>query len=95
MRVYLLVFDDGSDPNIDLQGYLESLDEGAEIHALDGHVCFVKTSLSVTELSNRFLQFAGSSLFFVTEVNSSDCAGRMIGKFWEFLDRPAFQTAAE
>ncbi|MGA3308146.1 MAG: hypothetical protein ABSD08_05975 [Xanthobacteraceae bacterium] len=95
MKLHLLVFDDGSNPEIDLQGFVETLDRGAEMYTLDGHVCFLKSKLSVSELSNKFLQFAGSSLFFVTELNSSDYAGRMLGAFWEFLKEPAKAPALE
>ena len=99
MKLHLLVFDDGNDPNIDLQAFVETLDHGAEMYTLDGHVCFLKSNLSVSELSNKFLPFAGSSLFFVTELNSSDYAGRMLGAFWDFLKEPgkapALESAAE
>jgi hypothetical protein len=99
MKLRLLVFDDGSNPEIDLQGFVEALDSGAEMYTLDGHMCFLKSSLSVSELSDKFLQFAGSSLFFITELNSSDYAGRMLGAFWEFLKQPvqapALESAAE
>ena len=95
MKLHLLVFDDGSNPAVDLQGFVESLDRGAEMYTLDDHVCFLKTSLSVSEISNKFLQFAGSNLFFVTELNTSDYAGRMLGAFWEFLKEPAKEPALE
>jgi hypothetical protein len=61
----------------------------------DGHVCFLKSNLSVSELSDRFLQFAGSSLFFITEVSSSEYAGRMTGMFWDFIKQEKRLTAAE
>jgi hypothetical protein len=95
MKAYLLVFDDGGDPDIDLRAFVDSLDDGAEIMTLDGHVCFVKSGLSAEELSGRFLKFAGSSLYFVTDVSSADYAGRMQGVFWEFLKEPALESAAE
>jgi hypothetical protein len=85
MKLHLLVFDDGSDPDIDLQRFLETLDEGADMYALDGHVCFLKSNLAVSEISEKFLPFAGSSLFFVTELNTTDYAGRMLGVFWNFM----------
>jgi hypothetical protein len=87
MKTHLLVFDDGSQPEIDLQGFVETLDSGAEMYTLDGHVCFLKSNLAVSELSDRFLKFAGSSLFFVSEVSSRDYAGRMTGTFWDFLKK--------
>lgn len=99
MKLRLLVFDDGSNPEIDLQGFVEALDPGAEMYTLDGHVCFLKSNLSASQISERFLQFAGSSLFFVTELKSSDYAGRMLGVFWQFLKEsdkePELESAAE
>jgi hypothetical protein len=95
MKTYLLVFDDGSNPEIDLHGFVEILDNGAEMYTLDGHVCFLKSNLSVSELSSKFLKFAGSSLFFVTDVTRSDYQGRMLGAFWEFLKSHALESAAE
>jgi hypothetical protein len=99
MKTYLLVFDDGSNPEIDLRGYVDTLDGGAEVLTLDGHVCFLKSDLSVADLSNKFLKFAGSSLYFITELDSSEYAGRMQGVFWNFLKEtarePALDSAAE
>jgi hypothetical protein len=95
MKLLLLVFDDGSNPDINLQGFVETLDSGAEMYTLDGHVCFLKSELSASEISTRFLQFAGSSLFFVTELNASDYAGRMLGAFWEFIKEPEKEPALE
>jgi hypothetical protein len=95
MKRYLLVFDDGSNPEVDLSGYVESLDSGAEMYALDGHVCFLKSNLSVRELSRRFMKFAGSSLYFISDVTSSDYEGRMVGSFWDFLKQPSLESAAE
>jgi hypothetical protein len=99
MKVYLLVFDDGSDPDINLRGFVDSLDNGAEIITLDGHVCFLKSTLSAVQLSEKFLKFAGSSLYFITDLSSADYAGRMQGVFWDFLKEPslpvAFESAAE
>ena len=42
MKRHLLVFDDGSGGELDLQGFVDSLDSGAQMYALDGHVCFLK-----------------------------------------------------
>jgi hypothetical protein len=95
MKAYLLVFDDGSNPDIELATYLKSLDQDAEIFTLDGHVCFLKSDLSVSDLSARWLDVAGSSLFFITEVTSSNYEGRMPGAFWDFLKQPRLETAAE
>jgi hypothetical protein len=95
MKTYLLVFDDGNGSEIDLRGYVDSLDTGAEIYALDGHVCFLKSKLSVSDLSGRLLKFSGSSLFFVVDVTSSEYEGRMHGVFWDFLKSRALESAAE
>ena len=65
-----------------------------EMYALDGHVCFLKTTLSASEVTDQFLKFAGSRLFFVADVTSSDCSGRMLGAFFDFMKGPAL-TAAE
>jgi hypothetical protein len=42
MKRHLLVFDDGSDPGINLRKFVDSLDGDAEMYVLDGHVCFLK-----------------------------------------------------
>jgi len=65
------------------------------MYTLDGHVCFLKSRLSASEISDRFLKFAGSRLFFVADVTSSDSAGLMLGIFWDFIKRPALESAAE
>jgi hypothetical protein len=95
MKRYLLVYDDGSNPEIDLPSFVETLDSGAEMYTLDGHVCFLKSDLSVADLSQKFLRFAGSSLFFIADLTSSDYEGRMVGQFWDFLKQPSFESAAE
>jgi hypothetical protein len=95
MKTHLLVFDDGSHPEIDLRGFVDTLDSGAEMYTRDGHVCFLKSNLSVAELSDKFLKFAGSSLFFITEVSASEYAGRMVGMFWDFIKQEKRLTAAE
>jgi hypothetical protein len=95
MKTFLLVFDDGSGREIDLRSYVDSLDNGAQIFTLDGHVGCLKSNLSVTELSDRFSQFSGSSLFFIVDVTSSEYGGRMLGVFWDFLKSRALQSAAE
>ena len=95
MKTFLLVSDDGNGAQIDLRRYVDSLDTGAEMYALDGHFCFLKSNLSVSELSSRFLRFAGSSLFFLVDVTSSDYQGRMLGVFWDFFKRPSLESAAE
>jgi hypothetical protein len=95
MNRYLLVFDDGSNPEIDLAGFVETLDGGAEMYTLDGHVCFLKSALSVSDVSKRFMKYAGSSLFFIADVTSSDYEGRMVGRFWDFLKEQSLVPAAE
>jgi hypothetical protein len=94
MKTFLLVFDDGS-TEIDLRSYVDSLDSGAEMYAPDGHVCFLKSNLSVSDLSGRLLKFAGSRLFFIVDVTSSEYEGRMLGVFWDFLKPPPLESAAE
>jgi hypothetical protein len=95
MKRHLLVFDDGNGAALDLQGFVDSLDGGAQMYTLDDHVCFLRSGLSTSEVSDRFLKFAGSRLFFIADVSSSDCTGRMVGSFWDFIKRPALQSAAE
>jgi hypothetical protein len=95
MKRHLLVFDDGNGDDLDLQNFVEALDEGAEIYTLDDHVCFVKSALSAAEISDRFVGLAGSRLFFVGDVSGSNCAGRMPGSFWDYLKSPAQRAAAE
>jgi len=95
MKKYLLVFDDGSNPEVDLSGFVDALDDGAEMYTLDGHVCFLRSTLSVTDLSKKFLEFAGSSLYLIVDITSSDYQGRMLGRFWDFLKQGSFVSAAE
>ena len=85
MKTYLLVFDDGSDPEIDLRSFVDTLDTGAEMLTLDGHVCFLKSHLTARKLCDKFLDFAGSRVFFITEVDPSNYAGRMQGPYWDFV----------
>jgi hypothetical protein len=95
MKRHLLVYDDGNGSDLDLQGFVDSLDAGAEMYTLDGHVCFLKTALSASEVTDRFPKFAGSRLFFVADVTSSDCSGRMLGAFFDFMKTSALRAAAE
>lgn len=94
MKRHLLVFDDGNGDELDLQSFVDSLDAGAQMYAMDGHVCFLKTRLSASEITDQFLKFAGSRLFFVADITSSDCSGRMFGAFFDFMKGTAL-TAAE
>ena len=95
MKRYLLVFVDDVGEPIDLRAFVDSLDGGARMYALAGHVCFLQSELSVTEVSDRFLKFAGSRLFFVTDMTHSDYSGRMPGYFWDDLKNPSLSNAAE
>jgi hypothetical protein len=95
MKRYVLVFDDGSGDDLDLKRFVDTLDEGAKMLALDGHLCFLMTRLTVAEISEAFVKFAGSRLFFVSDTSHSDYSGRMPGAFWEEFMRPRQQTAAE
>ena len=95
MKTFLLVFDDGSNPEIDLRSYVDTLDTGAEMFTLDGHVCFLKSNLSVADLSDRLLKFSGSSLFLIVDVTSAEYEGRMLGAFWDFLKPRLLESAAE
>ena len=95
MKRHLLVFDDGNGDELDLQSFVNSLDAGARMYAMDGHVCFLKTTLTASEVTDQFLKFAGSRLFFVADVTSSDCSGRMLGAFFDFMKAPALKSAAE
>ena len=95
MKRHLLVFDEGNGKELDLRAFVEALDEGAEMYTLDDHMCFVKSKLSASEISDRFVKCAGSRLFFVTDISSSPWAGRMPGSFWDYLKKPALVPAAE
>ncbi len=95
MKRHLLVFDDGSGNELDLRDFVDSLDAEAQMYTLDGHVCFLKSALSASEVSDRILKFSGSRLFFIADVTLSDCAGRMLGVFWDFIKLPALPNAAE
>jgi hypothetical protein len=94
MKRHLLVFDDGAGDDLNLQSFVDSLDSGAQMYAMDGHVCFLKTALSASEVSDKFLKFAGSRLFFVSDITTSDFSGRMLGVFFDFMKGSAL-TAAE
>jgi hypothetical protein len=97
MTNYLLVFDDGNGSEVGLQAFVDSLDPGAEIFTLDGHVCFLKSALSASVLADRFLRFAGSSIFYLTEMSTANFSGRMPGVFWDFLKHSStsMESAAE
>ena len=93
MKRHLLVFDDGAGDELNLQSFVDSLDSGAQMYAMDGHVCFLKTTLSASEVSDQFLKFAGSRLFFVSDITTSDFSGRMLGVFFDFMKGSALAAA--
>lgn len=95
MNTCLLVFDDGNGDDLDLRGFVDSLDDNAEMMELDAHVCFVRSGMPVTELSDRFSRFAGSRQFYIADVTSSDFAGRLPGVYWDFIKRKSLASAAE
>ena len=95
MKRHLMVFEEGTASERDLKAFVDSLDDGAQMYAFDGRACFLKSELSAQAISNRFLKFAGSSLFFIADISLSDCSGRMFGIFWEFMKKSALPTAAE
>ena len=95
MKRLLLVFDGGAGAEPDLQKFVDSLDTGARMYTMDGRACFIVSALSASEISDRFLEIAGSRLFFVSDVTSSPSAGRMLGAFWDFMKTPALSNAAE
>ena len=99
MKRHLIVFEEeGSRERsltADLKAFVESLDDGAQMYTFDGRVAVLKSGLSAREVSNRLLKFAGSDLFFVADISSSDCSGRMFGVFWDFLRQPTLSDAAE
>ena len=95
MKRHLLVLEDGAASQRDLKAFVDSLDDGAQMYTVDGRVGFLKSALTAQEISDRFLKFAGSSLFFIADISSSDCSGRMYGIFWDFMKQPALPKAAE
>ena len=95
MKRHLLVFEDRTADELALKAFVDSLDSGAPMYAFYDRACFLKSELTAAELSKRFLKFAGSSLFFVADISSSDCSGRMFGIFWEFMKKTSLPAAAE
>jgi hypothetical protein len=95
MKKHLLVFDDGSGTELDVKSFVDSLDEGAEMYELDGHVSFITSGLTASEISDRFTRFAGSRLFFVTDISSAPCSGRLPGSLWDFIKQTKLAEAAE
>ncbi len=95
MKRHLLVFDDGNGAEVDLQAFVQALDEGAELYELDGHVGFLKSRLGASELSERFLKYAGSSVYFIADISSAACSGRLPGSLWDFIKQRKLTDAAE
>jgi hypothetical protein len=95
MNKYLIVFDDGSGDEIDLKAFVDSLDENAKMLALDGHVCFLQSKLTVDRVSGAFVKFAGSRLYYISDISKSDYSGRMPGVFWEEFMEKKVRAAAE
>ncbi len=94
MKTFLLVFDEGGGSEIDLNGFVNALDDGAEILTLDRHVGFVKSGLSAEELSRRFVQFAGASSYLITDMSKPAYAGRMFGEYWDFIKQDKAMSSA-
>lgn len=95
MRTFLLVFDDGNGDELDRRGFVDTLDEGAEMVELDDHVCFIRSALPVSDLSDRFLKFAGSRLFYIADVTLSRFTGRLPSDYWDFIKGKSLASAAE
>jgi hypothetical protein len=66
-----------------------------QMYTLDDHVCFLKTALSASNITDQFLKFAGSRLFFMADLTASNCSGGMLGAFLDFMKMSALPTAAE
>ncbi len=94
MKVFLLVFDDGGGAKVDFQAFLNRLDDGARMYAFDDRTRFLKSALDATALADRFMQVAGSHMFYLTEVGDGDYKGRMAAPFWDFLEGEPMASAA-
>jgi hypothetical protein len=95
MNRLLLVPEDGDSRAPDLQASIETLDPGAQIYALGDRAGFLRTDLDAFDVSDKFLPFAGSRLFFVTDIASSPAAGKMFGSSRDFMKSPTLRAAAE
>jgi hypothetical protein len=95
MKRHLLVFEERTADVSDLKAFVDTLDDGAQMFAFYDRAYFLKSELSSQEISDRFLKFAGSSLFLVADISSSDCSGRMFGIFWDFMKKTSLPAAAE
>ncbi len=99
MKRHLIVFEEEGQRehslSADLKRFIESLGDGAAMYTFDGRVAFLKANLTAQEVTKRLLPFAGSDLFFVADISSADCSGRMYGIVWDFLKKDSIPTAAE
>jgi len=95
MKRHVIVFEDRAADEKVLKAFIDTLDDGAQMWSFYDRACFLKSRLSAQEVSDRFLKFAGSSLFVVADISSSECSGRMFGLFWDFMKNPSLPTAAE
>ena len=89
-----VVFDDGGGVKVHCQAFLNRLDDGARMYAFDDRTRFLKSALDAATLADRFMQVAGSHLFYLTEVGEGDYKGRMVGPFWDFLEGEPMASAA-
>ena len=95
MKSYLLVFDDGNGAEFRVSKFIDSLDDGATGFTLDGHVCFFRTGLALSEIEEKLERLAGSRLFFVTELGEAPFIGRMMGAHWDIIkQRDKLSSAA-
>jgi hypothetical protein len=95
MNRLLLVLDDDDGRAPDFQAFIETLDPGAQMYALGDRACFLRTALDTFDVYDKFLPFAGSRLFFLADITSSEAAGKMFGSFWDFFKQSALPAAAE
>ena len=85
MNRLLLVLDDGDGSAPRSSGFYRTLDPGAQIYALDDRACFLRTALHAFDVSDKFLPFAGSRLYFVTDITSSPARGKNVRLFLGLL----------
>ena len=65
------------------------------MYALGDRACFLRTALDTSDVYDKFLPFAGTRLFFLVDITSSEAAGKMFGSFWDFFKHSALPAAAE
>src|SRR5690242_8036927 len=51
------------------------------MYALGDRACFLRTALDTSDVYDKFLPFAGTRLFFLVDITSSEAAGKMFGSF--------------